>query len=122
MAIKGKSNMTPKPLRGRVVIRVEQPKKIGSIHLVDQFWENQNLREHNEGKRSKASAVGTVLAMGPPALCKNQTLEVPPGFQVGDKVSFQYWHNEKAFTHAWVDGLPCFWAAQEEILAVIEES
>lgn len=106
-----------RPLRGRVVIRPSEVKKIGLIHIPDMASDWDRKAQHSQGKKAKSSHTGEVIAMGPPALASGGQ-EIPPGFEVGDMVQFVFVHNEKEFTKEWVDGTQVVWVPQECVIAV----
>ena len=110
-----------RPLRGRVVLRPHEPRRIGLIHLPDQSADWTREAQKKLGIKAKSSHRGTVLAMGEPALSSGG-VEVEPGFAVGDDVVFVWKHSEKNFTQPWVDGGPCCWVGQEHVLAVHEDT
>lgn len=108
-----------RPLRGRVVIRPLEAKKIGLIHLPDMASDWARKAERSQGKKAKSSHTGEVIAMGAPALSKSGR-EIPPGFKVGDTVQFVFVHNQVEFTKEWVDGTQVSWVPQECVIAVHE--
>ena len=107
------------PLRGRVAIRELLSKQEGRIILPDDY--------HDRHERDRTSHRGIVLGLGPPARTR-AGVEVPPEFLVGDTVLFVFdadngvqggGFTEKARAGVWpVDGGPCTWVMQEEVIAV----
>lgn len=92
------------PLRGRVQIRCDAPpKRIGSIIVPDTVRDNELDR--------KIVRTGVVIAMGPPPLDKRGR-EKPYGFEVGERVMYQFGQLSTDGTDAW--------CAAHEILGVVE--
>lgn len=92
------------PLRGRVrILCDEPPKRIGSIIVPDQARDNPLDR--------KKVRTGIVIAMGPPPLDKRGR-EKPYGFEVGERVMYQFGQLSTDGTDAW--------CAAHEILGVVE--
>ena len=93
-------------LRGQVVVRETSAKQ--SV-----IWSPEGKRKDVRTHR------GVVLGMGAPAL--NGTVEVEPGFKVGDVVQYHFMHHEEAHTREWPeDGTKACWIPQNCIDAVIE--
>lgn len=106
-------------LRGRVAVRELQPKMVGRIVLPDTFYDNPKSKLPRGGG---AEHRGLVLDHGPPALHRGR--EVPPEFKRWDLVVFVFGlvgAEDKVRRGVWVDGEPCTWVAQEEVIAVLEE-
>ena len=111
--------LTPLPLPGRVVVRELAPQKVGLVWLPDQHYDNKRDEEKSRGKLARSSHSARVLAMGPPASTRIGA-PIEPGFAVGDEVIYVYHANEAMRRREWVDGEPCLWLSQEEIIAVVE--
>ena len=94
-----------RPLRGRVRIQPDDPpRKIGSIIIPDTVVQK-------DPNNRVIPRTGVVLAMGSPALDKRGR-EVPFGFEIGDRVIYQFGQLSS-------DGVDA-WCAQSEVLAVVE--
>jgi co-chaperonin GroES (HSP10) len=107
-------------LRGRVAVRMHEPKQEGLIKLPDQYYDNERERQHSEGSRTQASHTGRVLAAGEPARTPKGDAPIPHGFGVGDDVVVVFTHSEKNARVIWDDGEPCHLFPQANVLAIVE--
>lgn len=107
------------PLPGRVVLRVQEPKQKGLIHIPDQHYDLERQEQRSKGDNAQSSHLGVVLAVGEPARTKCD-VPVPHGFGPGDEVVFIWTHSEKSFSSTWSDGEPCAYVPQSNILAIVE--
>lgn len=106
--------MSVHPLHGRVCVRELLPKKLGYIHLPDDY--------HDNNVRNTSSHKGLVLAMGPPA-CTKTGVPIPADFKVGDTVLFVFGMDGAEKSRVGIfpdDGLPCVWITQEEVIGIYE--
>ncbi len=109
------------PLRGRIIIRPtgdsggvhEQARKSGII-VPDSYAFDPRAQGRNQNSLMR----GVVVAMGAPALSKDGTREVVPGFQPGDQVLYIGGHVSRLVQ--W-NGEECRACAQEEVCGVVEE-
>jgi co-chaperonin GroES (HSP10) len=106
-------------LRGQVVVREDTSvhERRGTIIVPNV----SNIDNRNAVGRTRKWHIGEVLGLGPPALAHGH--EVAHGFKVGDRVLFNWTHNEKGFTHEWPeDGKPACWIPQVNVSAVLESA
>ena len=108
-------------MRGQVVIREER-----AAARLDGLWVPDANPDHTH------THVGTVLSLGPPALCCTvdkmgrcvsrtcKHVEVPHHFDVGDRVIYHFIHHQSAWTMPWTDGRPATYVPQTCVDAVIE--
>jgi co-chaperonin GroES (HSP10) len=75
-------------------------------------------RDAKQAARDRKSHVGTVLAMGAPAQT-SQGVDVPHGFDVGDRVCFHWVNYEAGFTRPWTDGEMACWIPQAAVDGVV---
>lgn len=103
-------------MRGQIVIREE----LDAAHAHYRHIVTLRERDGNDADAERAARkfhIGRVLAMGPPARTA-RGVEVPHGFEVGDRVVFHWGHLEKAWTREWIDGEPAAWVPQQFVDAV----
>jgi co-chaperonin GroES (HSP10) len=108
-----------RPLRGRVAIRALVPPRTGLVWHPEQRADTERGEQKSRGILAQSSHRGRVLGVGAPALRYGH--EMPHGFDVGDEVVFVFGAKgaEESRQSVWVDGEPCLWIAQEEVLAVM---
>lgn len=109
--------MTLRLLPGRVAVRELLPPKLGRIYVPDGYHQSKEIEEARTSHRAR------VLGMGPPARTP-RGVEVAPEFRVGDVVIFVFALEgcEKYRAGVWLDGEPCTYVAQEEVIAVEERA
>ena len=98
-------------LRGRVAVRETTLGTYGGTLYVPQA-NARDIKAH----------FGRVLGFGPPAQTK-KGYEIPPDFTVGSEVMVVYGlaGTEKDVRRGvWVDGEPCIYIAQEEVIGVVD--
>lgn len=111
--------MTWRLLRGQVVIREELDAQHAHYKHIVTLRAREGVDEDAE-KVARKFHVGRVLAKGPPAMTA-RGVEVPHGFEVGDRVFFHWHHLEKAWTREWIDGEPACWVPHQFVDAVIDD-
>jgi len=113
--------VNPRPLRGRVVLRLSRPRQTGLIIHPDQHDDLMRQFQHSQGRKGRHAHRGIVLAMGEPAYVGKSEFTQPFGFEVGDEVFFVYHHHESFSEGQTWDELPALWISQEEVQGVIEQ-
>lgn len=108
-------------LRGRIAMRELDAMHSDVLVLPDYINDWERKTSKSRGMRAQSSHRGVVLGYGDEALMYDRH-PVPRGFEVGDTVVFVFAlrGTEESRRGLWVDGRPCLWIAQEEVLAVIE--
>jgi co-chaperonin GroES (HSP10) len=112
--------VNPRPLRGRIVLRLAPELQQGLIIHPDQSSDLHRLFQKSLGGKGRHCHRGTVLAKGDPAYTRKGGGLVPHDFEVGDTVLFVYHHHESFSEGQEWDGLPALWVSQEEVIGVIE--